>query len=60
MWEMRRGETRKWVPTEESVEAFEAIKSLGSKLTDEGMGDSPISRFIKLFVEEVDRTRFYN
>ena len=60
MWEMRRGESRKWVPSEEGVQAFEAIKSLGSKLTDEGRGDSPISRFIKLFVEEVDKTGFYN
>ena len=39
--------------TEKSKEAHEAIKSLGRKLAGEGASDSPIARFINLFLEEV-------
>jgi len=48
-------ENGKWIPTEEGIKAFENIKALGRKEIEEGRADSPISRFIKLVVEEIER-----
>ena len=50
-----RDEAYKWVRTEESIKAFENIKALGLKEIANGRGDSPVSRFIKLFVEEMEK-----
>lgn len=44
-----------WHPTEEGIQAFENIKSLGRREIAEGRGDSAISRFIKLLIEEVEK-----
>ena len=48
-------EDGKWVRTEEGIKAFENIKALGLKEIEEGKADSPISIFIKLVVEEIER-----
>jgi hypothetical protein len=48
-------ETGKWELTEEEKKAFENIKSLGRKEMEEGRGDSPISKAIKLLIEEVEK-----
>jgi len=45
----------KWVRTEEGIKAFESIKAFGLKEIEEGRANSPISRFIKLFVEEIEK-----
>lgn len=50
-----RPEVDKMVHTQESAEAFESIKSLGRREIAEGRGDSAISGFIKIFVEEVEK-----
>ena len=48
-------EAGKWVCTDEGIEAFENIKAVGRKEIEEGRADSPISRFIKLFVEQMEK-----
>ena len=45
----------KMVHTKQSAEAFEAIKSVGRREVAEARGDSAISRFIKIVVEEVEK-----
>ena len=48
-------ETGKWAPTQESINALENIKALGRREIADGRPDSPISRAVKLLVEEVEK-----